>query len=59
MSKKVEKKIGKNLASGFEPKKQADFGQTSRFFEFDAAHRTKKTARAGQNLTFFGRNGSG
>jgi hypothetical protein len=49
----------KNLASGFEPKKQADFGQTSRFFEFDAEHRTKKTAKAGQNLTFFGRNGSG
>jgi hypothetical protein len=49
----------KNLASGFGSKKQTDLGQTSRFFEFDAAHRTKKTAKDGQNLTFFGRNASG
>jgi hypothetical protein len=52
-------KKSKNLASGFGSKKQADYGQTSRFFEFDAVHRTRKTAKAGQNLTFFGRNASG
>jgi hypothetical protein len=49
----------KNLASGFGSKKQTVFGQASRFFEFDAAHRTKKTVKHGQKLTFFGRNGSG
>jgi hypothetical protein len=55
----IVKNEGENLASGFRSKKQVNFDQSSRFFEFDAAHRTKKTAQSGQNLTFFGRNGSG
>jgi hypothetical protein len=38
----------KNLASGFESEKQAVFGQTRSFFEFDAAHRMKKTPKYGQ-----------
>jgi hypothetical protein len=53
------KNISKNLASDFGSKKQAVFGQASRFFEGDAAHRLKKSDSHGQKLTFFGRNGSG
>jgi hypothetical protein len=39
-------KNSKKSASGFESKKQAVLGQTSRFFEFDAVHRAKKMANS-------------
>jgi hypothetical protein len=55
----TSKKYRKNLASGFEAEKQAVFGQTRPFFEFDAAHRMKKMPKYGQKLTFYGRNTSG
>jgi hypothetical protein len=54
ISHQLLKKKRKNLASGFESKKLAIFDHTRRLFEFDAAHRTKKTPKYGQIVDLFG-----
>jgi hypothetical protein len=51
--------LGKNLGSGFGSKKQAVFGQSSRFLSSMQRIGRKKRRRMVRQLTFFGRNASG